>query len=100
MRDFEDVAGEGHGLRSAQLYVNFSTEVGQDEGGPVTHTHTAHRLKVPLVRMDRIERIPGGTRQNDGLETGLGGAYGRDISAVKPVRRRSCKTNTKLRVAP
>ena len=29
---------------------------------------------VPFVR---IERIPGGTRQNDGLETG---GYGRDIS--------------------
>ena len=27
----------------------------------------------------RIERIPGGTRQNDGLGTGLRGAYGRDI---------------------
>ena len=46
MRDFEDVAGEGHGLRSAQLYVNFSTEVGQDEGGPVTHTHRASPLSA------------------------------------------------------
>ena len=30
-----------------------------------------------------IERMPGGTRQNDGLETGLGAAYGRDISVGK-----------------
>ena len=27
-----------------------------------------------------IERIPGGTRQNDGLETGLGGTYGRALA--------------------
>ena len=31
---------------------------------------------------ERIERIRWGTRQNDGLETGLGGAYGREISLV------------------
>ena len=31
-----------------------------------------------------IERIPGGTRQSDGLETGLGGAYGREISVPTP----------------
>ena len=29
-----------------------------------------------------IERIPGGTRQNDGLETGIMGGYGRDISVA------------------
>ena len=33
------------------------------------------------------ERIPGGTRKNDGLETGLGGAYGREISVVTAARR-------------
>ena len=41
-----------------------------------------HHAILALVRMDRT-RIPGGTRQNDGLETGLWGAYGRDIS-VEP----------------
>ena len=32
-----------------------------------------------------IERIPEGTRQNDGLETGLRGAYGRETSVVTTV---------------
>ena len=29
-----------------------------------------------------IERIPGGTRQNDGLETGIMGGYGRKINVA------------------
>ena len=40
-----------------------------------------HAHNVALVR--RIERIPGGTRQNDGLETGMmDGGRGREMRVV------------------
>ena len=37
------------------------------------------QFSVPRVRMDRAQN-PLGTRQNDGLDTRIMGAYGRDMS--------------------
>ena len=38
----------------------------------------------------RIERIPGGTRENDGLETGIMGGCGREDSVDSAEQQRAC----------
>ena len=47
--------------------------------------------QVLLVRMDRAH-APGGTRRNDGQETGAGGAYGRENSVEQSLAAATVKT--------
>ena len=43
-----------------------------------------------------IERIPGGTQRNDGQETGLGGACGREIGVDRPRQAEARSRNRAL----